>query len=226
MDKKRYQKALSYEYSPASFIIYLGLEGVNLEKHGFGRHNTWHMEQWDMNKLWETTLSGNFEKPWFFLSTPTTHSKNPGIAPPGGEILEIETFVDYALFEQEKKKGYAAYAKLKMKLANQLLKIVEEKYLPGLQKHIAVKVVGTPTTNEDFVLAPRGNAYGSMLNPKNMGFGRLKAQSPWKNLFWCNASSGYGGIYGTTRTGMALYMNLTKDWFYDFSKEPIADLPK
>ena len=92
--------------------------------------------------------------------------------------------------------------------------MVEEKYVPGLRKHIAVKIVGTPTTHEDFCMAPKGNAYGSYLNPEQIGLSRLKADTPFNNLWWCNASSGFGGIHGTISTGMDLYMNLTGDKFY------------
>ena len=85
----------------------------------------------------------------------------------------------------------------------------KRQHVPNLSKHIALKVVGTPTTNADFCLAPYGNAYGSVMSPENMNLDRLKSESPWENLFWCNASSGYASIYGTTLTGVNLYQKLT-----------------
>ncbi len=228
---KKFQKKLDYEYSFTGVMIYLGLEGIDLKEHGFGKFNIWHLEDWDMNKMWADGLELNMEKPWIFMSTPTLHSDEPGTAPEGGQILEIATNVGYKPFADAHTNGYAEYMKLKMKVADRMLDIVEEKYIPNLRKHIKVKQIGSPTTNEDFVLAPQGNAYGSALTPKYMGAGRLKAWTPWDNFFWCNASSGYGGIAGTLHTGVQLYKDLTGDEFFTTedlkSDEELIDaLPK
>ena len=90
-----------------------------------------------------------------------------------------------------------------------MLKIIEQKHIPNLSRHLALKVVGTPTTNCDFCYAPFGNAYGSLMTPENVSPGRLKADTPWKNFYWCNASSGFASIYGTSLTGAKLYKELT-----------------
>lgn len=212
---KKFIKPLTYDYSLAGMVIYLGLKDIDLKKYGFGKFNTWHMMQWDMNKIWKEQLAGDFKEPWIFMSTPTLHSDYPGTAPEGCEILEIATVTDWKSFDEAQKESYAAYAKKKNALANQIIEWVEKNYIPDLKKHIEVKVVGTPTTNVDFVNAPEGNAYGSRLIPKYMGSGRLKAWTPFPNFFWCNASSGYGGIYGTCHTGVQLYMDLTGDRYMD-----------
>lgn len=216
----RYLPALNYQYSPSGIMIYLGLKNIELRDFGFGNFNIWHLNQWDMNKMWAEQLSGNFEKPWVFMGTPTLHSSSEGVAPEGGQILEVATVASYAYFKKFQEMGEREYLKAKMDVANRLLDFVEEKYVPDLRKHIAVKAVGSPTTNEDFCLAPFGNSYGSHLTPKQIGLGRLKADTPFKNLFWCNASSGYAGIHGTVSTGMQLYMDLTGDLIYDSSRAP------
>lgn len=228
---KKFQKQLTYEYSFTGVMIYLGLEGIDLRDHGFGAFNIWHLEDWDMNDMWQKGLELNMEKPWIFMSTPTLHSDEPGTAPAGGQILEIATNVGYQPFVDAHEKGYAEYMKLKMKVADRMLDIVEEKYIPNLRKHIKVKQIGSPTTNEDFVMAPQGNAYGSALRPEYMGPGRLKAWTPFENFHWCNASSGFAGIAGTVHTGIQLYMDLTGDIFFTredlkSDEELIAALPK
>ncbi len=207
------QELLSYSYSPSGMVVYLGLKDIDLTKYGFGRHNIWHMLQWDMNKTWREQLSGDFTKPWFFISTPTLHSKAPGTAPAGCEIMEIATLTDYESFKQAADRDYKEYAQKKQALAEHLLDLVEKYHVPNLRKHIVTKVVGTSTTNEDFVLAPYGNAYGSHMNVRQMGAKRLKAKTPFKNFWWCNASSGYAGVFGTVSTGVNLYMDLTGDRF-------------
>ena len=216
-----YIKKLDYEYSPSGIMIYLGLKDIDLVKHGFGKYNTWHLTQWDMNKTWKEELEAHaFDNPWFFISTPTLHTKKTGTAPKGCHVMEIATVTGYDVFKNMQKKSYKEYNQAKMALADKMLDLVETYYVPDLRKHIAVKVIGTPVTHEDFCVAIRGNAYGSNMTPEQMGLGRLKAKTSFQNFFWCNASSGYAGIYGTVATGMNLYMDITEDKFFDSKKIP------
>ncbi|MBP7057133.1 NAD(P)/FAD-dependent oxidoreductase [Candidatus Gracilibacteria bacterium] len=218
------QKKLAYKYSPAGVVIYLGLKDIDLKDYGFGSYNIWHLEQWDMNKTWKEMGEVNFTKPWIFMSTPTLHTSEGGTTPsPKHQILEIAAYTEYAPFKEAKDKSYAEYGKLKLKVADRMMQIVEEKYIPNLRKHIVVQTIGTSTTNEDFVLAPFGNAYGSDMTPDQVSGPRLKAKTPFNNFFWCNASSGWGGIYGTVSTGMKLYMDLTQDRFFDPANVPSDD---
>jgi phytoene dehydrogenase-like protein len=230
MDKfpKDYQEKLKFEYSPAGVVVYLGLRDIDLKEHGFGSFNTWHLNQWDMNKMWQEASEGNLEKPWIFMSTPTLHTPEGGTAPEGQQILEIATYLEYDTFKEPQDKSYSDYAKLKFSTAKMMVDFVEKNYIPELRKHIAVQVIGTPVTNEDFVMATRGNSYGAMLIPEYMSPKKLTPETPWKNFHWCNASSGWGGIYGTVTGGMYLYMDLTGDRFYKGSPsddEMIKALP-
>lgn len=222
---KKFQKPLDYEYSFTGMMLYIGLDNeIDLRDYGFGKWNIWHMEDWDMNKIWREQLKGNFDKPWWFMSTPSLHSDEPGTVPAeGGQILEVATNMAYQPFEDAQEKSYAEYAKMKIKLAEHFIDLIEEKYVPNLRKHIKVKQIGTPTTNRDYVMAPEGNAYGSNMTPAQMGTGRLKAWTPFENFYWCNASSGYAGIAGTLATGMQLYMDLTDDKFYTNSMHASDD---
>jgi all-trans-retinol 13,14-reductase len=216
-------EALSYKYSPSSLMIYLGVKGIDLRDYGFGNHNIWHLEQWDINKSWDEIKVNNYEKPWMFFSTPTLHTNYGGVAPEGCQILEMGTAANYGYFKKLYDENPHEYRKEKRNLANRLIKIASEKYIPNLEKHIALKVVGSPVTNETFCYAPYGNCYGSDMTPENVGLGRLKSQSPWKNFYWCNASSGFPGIYGTTINGMNLYSQLTGDHFYKYENAPTTE---
>ncbi|MEK9152866.1 MAG: NAD(P)/FAD-dependent oxidoreductase, partial [Patescibacteria group bacterium] len=142
-----FRPALKYSYSPSGIVVYLGLKDIDLRDHGFGKHNVWHLEQWDMNKMWRDQLGGDFSKPWFFISTPSLHTDEAGTTPPGGQVMEIATLTDYDSFKKTQDRSYADYVRMKAKLAEQLIDAVEQKYVPGLRKHIAVKVVGTSVTN-------------------------------------------------------------------------------
>jgi all-trans-retinol 13,14-reductase len=221
---RKQKKQLNYDYAVAGMVIYLGLKDIDLKEFGFGSYNIWHQTQWDMNQAWKEQLADNFENPWFFISTPTLHSNSPGTAPEGGQIMEIATVASYHNFKDAKNRSEKEYNIKKKELSERLLDLVEQYYVPNLRKHIAVKVVGTSVTNEAYVRAPEGNAYGSALTPKQLGLGRLRSTSnPWSNFYWCNASSGYGGVHGTTSTGLKLYMQLTGDNFFDTENMPTDD---
>ena len=97
---------------------------------------------------------------------------------------------------------------------------IQEKYVPNLRDHIVINVVGSPITNERFCMARHGNAYGINMTPKNVSFKKITAETPFKNLHWCNATSGGAGVYGTVSTGMNLYMDLTGDEFYSDLNSP------
>lgn len=215
---------LEYEYSPAGIMVYLGLKDIDLTQYGFGKHNIWHLQEWDMNESWKKQLSGDLSKPWIFISTPTLHSDAPGTAPEGHEIMEIAMMVDYKSMKDLKDQDPKLYARRKKELSDIMLDFVEKHYIPNLRDHIDMKVVGSPTTNEDFVRNPEGTSYGALMNPEGMGLGRLKAShTPFENFYWCNQSAGYPGIYGTLSTGITLYSELTGDWFYDGAKAPSDD---
>lgn len=208
-----YQRALSYEYSPSSFILYIGLEGIDLRQYGFTNANIWHLTQWDMNTMWREQLSGNFNNPWYFISSPYLRTPDLSSTPPQCQNLEVGTLCSYETFAELYQNDKSAYHVFKDNLANQFIDFVEHHHVPSLRRHIRSLTVGTPITNQSFCGAPRGNCYGSNLTPFNMGLSRLTAETPWNNFYWCNASSGYPGVNGTVLTGINLYTDLTGDDF-------------
>lgn len=209
----QYHESLKYEYSPSSFIIYLGLENIDLHDFGFGNANMWHMTQWDMNKMWREQLAGDFSNPWLFISSPYLRTPDLTSTPAGCQNLEFGTLCSYDQFANLYHRDHDAYKKLKNDTAEQFLNFIEQHHVPNIRKHIRSQTIGTPMTNETFVGAARGNCYGSMMTPKNMGLTRLQSESPWENFYWCNASGGYAGTMGTISTGVKLYTELTGDAF-------------
>jgi all-trans-retinol 13,14-reductase len=213
----RARAKLNYQYSGAGVVVYLGLKpGFEPDKYGLGNHNTWHCFDWDMNRMWEAGENLNVEKSWLFISTPTMHSNKE---PKSGHIIELATYLPYGPFKQAAESSRRDYQGLKMKLANKMIDLLIQHHVPDLRKHLAVRVVGSPTTNEYFCGAPLGNAYGAaMLATATTS--RLTARTPFANFHWCNASSGVPSICGTVATGMNLYMDLTGDEFYDGRHAP------
>jgi phytoene dehydrogenase-like protein len=202
------RKKLAYDYSSSNFTLYLGVKNIDLRDHGFGNHNVWHYPHADLNEMYRVQKDeNNIENPWLFLSTPTLHSEAPGLCPPGNQILEVATSCNYGFFAELWKKDRKAYTKAKVKIRDRILDVIQDSYIPGLRQNLSMKVAGTPRTNERYVRAPRGNAYGSNLTPKNM-FPRVPNETPVKNLFVVGATAGYPSIGGTAGAALRLYEKL------------------
>src|SRR5258706_11130508 len=125
------------------------------------------------------------------MSTPTLHTSEPGLCPPGVQILEIATSAAYAPFKLLRDREPERYHREKKRIRERIVRVVEERYLPGLSRHLVRSVTGTPATNERYCWAPEGNAYGSALTPANVGRSRLPFETPLRNLWLVNASTGY-----------------------------------
>jgi phytoene dehydrogenase-like protein len=208
---RSYLDKLGYGYSGATITLYLGIRGLDLRDHGFGSFNVWHYPKDDLNSIYRRQLeTQDLDDPWLFMSTPTLHSDEPGLCPPGTQILELATSAAYAPFKQLRDSEPQRYHALKKRIRDHIIQIVEERYVPGLSRHVVRKVTGTPATNERYCRAPEGNAYGSVLTPANVGRTRVPFETPLRNLWLVNASAGYPSIAGTVGAGMDLVATLAR----------------
>jgi phytoene dehydrogenase-like protein len=204
-----YQKKLDYDYSSGTVTLYLGLRGLDLRDHGFGSHNVWHYPDDDMDGTYRRQLvARDFSAPWLFMSTPTLHTDEPGLCPPGDQILEVATSAPYTYFKDLRDRDRAGYNREKKALREQLVSVIEAALVPNLSKHIVHRVMGTPATNARFCGAPDGNSYGSALTPKNVNGARVPYETPIPNLFQVNATAGFPSIGGTVKSGIELYEKL------------------
>jgi phytoene dehydrogenase-like protein len=208
---RRWRTRLRYGYSAGSFTMYLGLRGIDLRDHGFGSWNVWHYPHDDLDRIYADQVArGDLSDPWLFLSTPSLHSDAPGLAPPGHQVLEIATACSYEHFAALRRRGSQEYTREKAKVRDRILDVIEAKYVPRIREHIALKVVGSPTTNERFCWSPEGNAYGEALTPGHVGPSRVPFETPIENLFLCNATAGYPSVAGTVRSGQRLFALLAE----------------
>jgi all-trans-retinol 13,14-reductase len=206
---KRYLDKLSYAYSSGNLTLYLGIRDLDLRDHGFGSYNVWHYPHDDIDAMYERQgKSHDFSDPWLFMSTPTLHTNEPGLCPPGHQILELATSADYAWFKALRDRDRRAYNAEKKKLRETMIRVVEERYVPRLSEHVAAMVMGTPASNERFCRAPLGNAYGAALTPENVGLGRVPNETPFGNLWLVNATAGFPSIGGTVKSGLDLVAKL------------------
>ncbi len=195
-----------YAYSCGTVTLYLGIRGLDLREHGFGSFNVWHYPHADLNRIYDRQLlRHDLSDPWLFLSTPTLHSDEPGLCPPGDQILEVATACDYTHFAGLRQTDRRAYNKLKKQVREQLLDVIEARYVPRLREHLVMRVTGTPASNERFCRAPEGNSYGARLDPKNVGPGRGAYRSALDNLWLANATAGFPSVAGAAAAGMHLF---------------------
>jgi all-trans-retinol 13,14-reductase len=200
---------LDYEYSSGNFTLYLGVRGLDLRDHGFGSWNVWHYPSDDLNAIYRRQLvERDCSEPWLFMSTPTLHTDAPGLCPPGDQVLELATSAPYGAWRELRTRDRRRYNREKKQIRDRLLEIVEQRYVPGLRKHLVMRVMGTPTTNERFCGAPEGNAYGAALTPRHVGLGRVSSDTPMANLWLVNATAGYPSIAGTIKAGLDLHRRL------------------
>lgn len=206
------RKKLDYEYSASNFMAYCAVKDLDLKKYGFGKWNTFHSGSIDLNESFKTMYQNHdYSNPGFAICTPGFLTKEASDRPEGQQIIEFLTVADYAYFKHLKETDKNAYRKKKKEILNSIIDVVERNYIPDFRKHLVFKITGSPTTNEQFCWCPQGNSYGSILTPKNMNIGRLNHKTSFKNMYFCNASSGFAGFAGTFWTGTKLYQKLSGD---------------
>jgi len=206
-----FRRRLDYEYSPSTFTLYLGLRGLDLERLGFGNWNVWHFPHDDIERCYSEQLARrNLDNPWLFLSTPTLHHKEAHIAPEGCHQLIVCTPCAFDHFKSLRN-NRSDYLAEKERITGQVLDQIERHYIPGLRQHLDLIQAGTPTTNERFVLAPHGNAYGASLTPRQRNLGRLDYRTPYPNLWLAGATAGVPSFAGGIHFAILLYESLTGD---------------
>lgn len=205
----RVRSRLAYEYSPSSFVVYTAVRGIDLRDHGFGRHNVFHTEDPDLDRTFRRMyVDADYRAPSFAITTPSLIGTVPD-APPGHQILQLLTVADHRRFLDLALHDPRGYVRRKNAIADALLEVVEQRYVPGLRDHLAFQMAGSPTTSQRYVQAPAGNSYGSALIPSNMGAGRLDHRTSLEGFRFCNASSGFPGFAGTIFTGCRLWEHLS-----------------
>lgn len=210
------QRKLDYEYSPSNYMAYCVVKDLDLREYGFGKWNTFHSSDVDLNHAFDRMYRLNdFSNPSFAITTPTLLTTADRDCPEDCQIIEFLTVANYDYFKKLKTTDPKAYRQKKTEIFESILDVVEKNYIPNLRKHLVFNITGSPTTNEDFCWCPEGNSYGSSLTPKNMGLGRLNHETSLENFYFCNASSGYPGFAPTFWTGALLYQRLSGDAILD-----------
>ncbi len=208
---KGVREKLNYGYSASNFMIYCTVKGLDLKAHGFGRWNTFHCGDDDINTSFDRMYVDHvYSNPSFAITTPGLMTEDRSDRSAGEEVVEILTVADYDYFAELLTRDRRRYLKVKRQIVDSIFDVIEDNYIPNFRQHVNFKVAGTPTTNERFCWAPNGNSYGSNMTPENISLNRLSHETSLERFYFCNASSGWPGFAGSFFNGMALSNRLLK----------------
>jgi len=205
LSSKLQAKLAKTRYSLTSLMFFITVD-MDLKEAGMDSGNIWMMPDRDMDDLYnELTTVDLLEKEEFatlFISCSSL--KDPTSYNGKEHTIEVVTFIDYDLFKARlpEGEGYeAAYKKFKEQLCDKLLNNLE-KVIPGIREHIVHLELGSPTTNEHYINATKGNVYGTEKGFFQTGPFSYTAHTEIENLYMCGASIMAHGVAGSSYSGV------------------------
>jgi phytoene dehydrogenase-like protein len=215
-DNKKAQKHMEqlaqYKPSTSSFLIWLGLKG---EYHGKGNEQSIYIDSgYDIETDFKNYLACNAENTPIIVALYDNYYN--GYSKPGTSTLTIMILSGYEPWRRFEKDYFAGnkeeYNREKMRIAQTLIKRVEEKAIPGLSSMIQVMEAATPLTNMNYTKNPEGAIYGYPPSTNNAFTNRVKNSTPIDGLY---LSSGWGynpgSYYGGIMNGRDVYRLVMKN---------------
>jgi prolycopene isomerase len=197
--QKYMEKLAQYKPSISSFIIWLGLAGDLRNKHP--EHSIYIDSGNDVETDFENYLSCNAEKTPVMLALYDSYYE--GYSKPDTSTITIMILSGYEPWRRFEKDYFAGnkedYKREKMRIAQILIKRVEEKAIPGLSSMIQEMEAATPLTNITFTKNPEGAIYGYPPSVNNAFMNRIKNTTPIDGLY---LSSGWGMNSGSYTGGL------------------------
>jgi all-trans-retinol 13,14-reductase len=220
MDEKDYLKDYLARFRKMSvslscFQVFLGLKKDLVGELKIPDSEIFYSPGFDDDAAYKGLLEADMSDPGFGLMLYDNVYK--GYSPTGKNTVNILTLQGYdhwARFEDDYRKGQKKeYRAEKERIADILIKKVEEVVLPGLSKAIEVKEIGTPLTNWRYTRNYRGAIYGWDQTLDNSGPTRLPHTTPIKNLYlagaWTQPGHGYGAV---VPSGLLCFAEIMKSW--------------
>jgi phytoene dehydrogenase-like protein len=204
-----------FSVSLSSFQIFLGLKQDLVGKLGLTDTEIFYESGYDPERSYASALNANVEDKGYIVTLYDNIYK--GYSPEGKNTLTIMVLQGYdhwKKFEADYFKGKKeAYRAEKEKMADRLIKNVEETLMPGLSAAIEVKEIGTPLTNVRYTGNYRGAIYGWDQTVSNSGSTRLSHTTPIRNLYlagaWTRPGHGYGGVLWS---GIECFGEIMRKW--------------
>ncbi len=220
MDEKEFLKDYlarldGFSVSLSSFQVFLGLKKDLIKEVGITDSEIFYEPGYDGDAGYKAALDADVESGGFGLALYDNLYK--GYSPEGKNTINIITLQGYEPWKKFEADYFAGkkddYRAEKERLADILIKKVEEKLLPGLSKTIEVKEIGTPLTNVRYTLNYRGAAYGFDQTLDNSMPKRLPQNTPIRNLYLAGAWTQPGHGYGTViYSGLQCFGEIMREW--------------
>jgi len=167
------------EYSLSSFLVYLGVR-MDLDKRDLPYFT--YLSTGDAQREYEQLTRGEQpDDPTVIVTIPTL--LDPALAPPGNHIVRLMTPASYGFGKGWGADDRSRYLRIKEKAAKRLIRIVEERYIPGLSQHCVFTEAATPVTLERYTANEEGASYGLAPTPRQIGRGRPANKTALQGLY-------------------------------------------
>jgi len=220
IDEKDYLKDYvvkfeDYSISLSSFQIFLGLKKDLVGELGIRDSEIFYATDYDDDEGYKAMLEADVENSGYGLMLYDNVYK--GYSPEGKNTVNILVLQGYSHWEKYAidywKGNKKAYRAEKERMAEILIKKVEETVLPGLSEAIEIKEIGTPLTNVRYTGNYRGAIYGWDQTMNNTGPNRVPHSTPIENLYlagaWTQPGHGYGAVIPS---GLECFAEIMKKW--------------
>ena len=201
--------------SLSCFQIFLGLNKDLIGELGIKDTEIFYSPGYDPENDFKLAHDANVEEGGYGMMLYDNLYK--GFSPEDKNTLNILALQGYDHWEKFEKDYFSGnkdeYRKEKNRMADVLIKKVEETLLPGLTSAIEIKEIGTPLTNLRYTGNYRGAIYGFDQTLNNSGNTRFPHNTPVKNLYlsgaWTKPGHGYGGVIPS---GLECFGEIMKNW--------------
>jgi all-trans-retinol 13,14-reductase len=220
MDEKDYLKDYladfdKYSVSLSCFQVFLGLKKDLVKEVGIEDSEIFYASGYDDDAGYNAMLQADVENSGYGVMLYDNLYK--GYSPEGKNtinILVLQGYDHWEKYEADYRKGNKKeYKAEKERMADILIKKVEETVLPGLSESIEVKEIGTPLTNWRYTRNYRGAIYGWDQTMNNTGPNRVPHTTPIENLYlagaWTQPGHGYGAVIPS---GLMCFGEIMKKW--------------
>lgn len=210
--KNHMQKLAKYKPSISSFIVWLGLQGEISGK--IPALGVTIESGYDTETDFKNYQACDADKCPVMIALYDNYYK--GYSEPGTATLTIMILSGYEPWRRFEKDYFAGnkaeYNREKKRIANTLIKRVEEKVIPGLSSMIQVMEAATPLTNVRFTKNPEGAIYGYPSSVDNAYMNRVKNTTPIKGLYLSSGWGSHSGSYtGGIMNGREVYRLIMKE---------------
>lgn len=201
--------------SLSSFQVFLGLKKDLVGEIGIKDSEIFVSTGYDADADYKAAQNADVENIGYGLALYDNIYKD--YSPPGKNTLNIivlQGFDHWRKYENDYWKGNKAeYQAEKKRMADILIRRVEEDLLPGLSEVIEIKEIGTPLTNIRYTSNYLGAIYGWDQTLDNSGPRRWPHKTPIENLYlsgaWTSPGHGYSAVLFS---GLECFAEIMKKW--------------